>query len=345
LSTQKQPGTIYFVEEKDLLGFPTPNYVKIGLVKENEKGRSSIDRRDEHQTGNPRPLIVVDSLETNANVSTLETMIHQALAMFRHRGEWFVKPNGKLKPFLEKANSLENIVQTKIDNLISIDEFSDIEDSGIEIDPSEEIINLHKELTCINEQIKTLDEEKKIIELTFRNFGGAKAKEIDGICSYKYKKGSQRLLTKRFQEDHPELFEKYSRDSITSNFTIKKQPTFIKKKLRSELEENLKLQVNNGNYEVIENNDETKTLHHQWLSIMVAKQPLEIKKESLITELKLECGENKGIKNICSWSRKKSKKLSKSDLKNLKQDFLEKYLETTKDSFSFVVNPFRPYTF
>ena len=75
------------------------------------------------------------------------------------------------------------------------------------------------------------------------------------------------------------------------------------------------------------------------------EQPLEIKKENLITELKLECGENKGIKNICSWSRKKSKKLSKSDLKDLKLDFLEKYLETTKDSFSFVVNPFRPYTF
>ena len=102
---------------------------------------------------------------------------------------------------------------------------------------------------------------------------------------------------------------KISRDSITSNFTIKKQPTFIKKKLRSELEENLKLQVNNGNYEVIENNDETKILHHQWLSIMVAKQPLEIKKENLITELKLECGENKGIKNICSWSRKKVQKI------------------------------------
>ena len=73
------------------------------------------------------------------------------------------KPNAKIKPFLEKANSLENIVQTKIDNLISIDEYSDIEDSGIEIDPSEEIINLHKELTCINEQIKTLDEEKRLL--------------------------------------------------------------------------------------------------------------------------------------------------------------------------------------
>ena len=87
------------------------------------------------------------------------------------------KTKWKIKTILRKSKFFENIVQTKIDNLISIDEYSDIEDSGIEIDP-EEIINLHKELTCINEQIKTLDEEK-IIELTFRNFGGAKAKEID----------------------------------------------------------------------------------------------------------------------------------------------------------------------
>ena len=41
---QTQPGTIYFVEERDLLGFPTPNYVS-GLVKENEKGRSSDDKK------------------------------------------------------------------------------------------------------------------------------------------------------------------------------------------------------------------------------------------------------------------------------------------------------------
>ena len=345
MSNPQQPGTIYFVEEKDLLDFPTPNYVKIGLVKENERGRSSIDRRDEHQTGNPRPLIVVKSLETDSNVSTLETMIHQALAMFRHRGEWFVKPNGQLKPFLEKANSLEQIVQTKVEDLISIEKYSQIEDSGIEINPSEEAINLHKELLYLNDQIKILDEEKKIIELTFRNFGGAKAKEIDGICSYKYKKGSQRLATKRFKEDHPELFDRYSKNSITSNFTIKKQPTFKKKKLRNELEESLKFQENNGNYDVIENNDETKTLHHQWLSIIVTKQPLEIRKDNLITQLKILCGDNKGIKDICSWSRKNSKKLSKSDLRDFKQNFLENYLETTKDSFSFVVNPFRPYKF
>ena len=75
MSNQKKPGTIYFVEERDLLGFTTPNYVKIGLVKDNEKGRSSDDRKDEHQTGNPRSLVVVHSINTESNVSLLETMI------------------------------------------------------------------------------------------------------------------------------------------------------------------------------------------------------------------------------------------------------------------------------
>ena len=140
---QTQPGTIYFVEERDLLGFPTPNYVKIGLVKENEKGRSSDDRKDEHQTGNPRPLVVVDSIDTEANVSTLETMIHQSLAMHRHRGEWFVKPNGELKLFLEKAKNLNNIVFNKVEKSIKIDVFSKKEDNGIEIDATKEINEIH----------------------------------------------------------------------------------------------------------------------------------------------------------------------------------------------------------
>ena len=45
-SISKNKGVIYFVEEKDLLGYSTPNYVKIGLVKDNQIGRSAEDRKD-----------------------------------------------------------------------------------------------------------------------------------------------------------------------------------------------------------------------------------------------------------------------------------------------------------
>ncbi len=43
-SKLNNPGIIYFVQEKDLLGYSTPNYVKIGLVKDNEIGRSGEDK-------------------------------------------------------------------------------------------------------------------------------------------------------------------------------------------------------------------------------------------------------------------------------------------------------------
>ncbi len=36
-------GFIYFMTERDLFGYPCGPYVKIGLVKGNEEGRSSFD--------------------------------------------------------------------------------------------------------------------------------------------------------------------------------------------------------------------------------------------------------------------------------------------------------------
>ena len=345
MSTQKKPGTIYFVEERDLLGFTTPNYVKIGLVKDNEKGRSSDDRKDEHQTGNPRSLIVVDSINTESNVSLLETMIHQSLSMHRHRGEWFVKPNRDLKPFINKANNLNKIACSKVNKLIKLDKFSKEEDNGKEIEATKEILNIHNELINILLELKRLDEEKKIIELTLRNLTGITSKNIDGICGYKFKKGSSRFDNKKFEIDHPKLFKRFAKESINPNFNIKKQSIFKKRQKRIELENNIKMQKNNGHFENLENNQETKSLHHQWLYNHVLRQPLESKRDDLILDLKLICGPNYGIKDICSWSRKKFKKVSKSDLREFDNKFIEKYLHKCNDGFSFSVNPFRPYKF
>ena len=107
-------GFIYFMTERDFFGYPCGPYVKIGLVKGNDDGRSSFERRKEHQTGNPREIIVEAEVKTKAQVSTLESLIHQNLAIHRHRGEWFVKPNGELKPFIEKSNFINNQLENQI---------------------------------------------------------------------------------------------------------------------------------------------------------------------------------------------------------------------------------------
>ena len=111
------------------------------------------------------------------------------------------------------------------------------------------------------------------------------------------------------------------------------------------MENNIKIQKYKSCFENIDNNQETKDLHHKWLSIHVKKQPLEIQRDELIVDMKLRCGENYGIKDVCSWSRKKIKKVSKSDLKEFDNDFLDNYIHKSQDGFSFAVNPFRPYKF
>ena len=52
--------------ERDLFGYPCGPYVKIGLVKGNDDGRSSFERRKEHQTGNPRRIVVEEEVKTFA---------------------------------------------------------------------------------------------------------------------------------------------------------------------------------------------------------------------------------------------------------------------------------------
>ena len=68
-------GFIYFMTERDFFGYPCGPYVKIGLVKGNDDGRSSFERRREHQTGNPREIIVEAEVKTYAQVSTLEALL------------------------------------------------------------------------------------------------------------------------------------------------------------------------------------------------------------------------------------------------------------------------------
>ena len=58
---------IYFMTERDLFGYPYCPYVRL-TVKGNDDGRSSFERRKEHQTGNPREIIG-NKVKTYAQVS------------------------------------------------------------------------------------------------------------------------------------------------------------------------------------------------------------------------------------------------------------------------------------
>ena len=344
-SKLNNPGIIYFVQEKDLLGYSTPNYVKIGLVKDNEIGRSGEDRKDEHQTGNPRPLYIAHSITTKASVSKLESLIHQKLSLHRHRGEWFVKPNGEIDPFIKESNLINEQLQDQLKNDLKIEELNSQVSSGEITKPSSEAQDIHNELLRVIKEKKEIETQKKIIELKLRILSGSSNNSIEGVFQWIFKKESQRFDARNFEKENPELFEKYSKESQNSIFRIQKTNTKNNKELIDELQNKLSLLISSENIKEVERSTEAEDLHREWLSSISHQQPLDLKKENLINRLKILCGEDSGIKNICSWKRSSIKKIKKTDLIDLDKDFVNKYLVKVNSSCSTVVNTFRAYKF
>ena len=109
--------------ERDFFGYPCGPYVKIGLVKGNDDGRSSFERRKEHQTGNPREIIVEAEVKTYAQVSTLESLVHQRLAKYRIHGEWFNYGGDGIQPYVDLTKTINEDLEGQIkDNLFVITE-------------------------------------------------------------------------------------------------------------------------------------------------------------------------------------------------------------------------------
>ena len=59
------PGQLYFINEQDIQTGMRSNYYKIGIVRDADD-RDSKNRLLEHQTGNPRKLCIVESLNMPA---------------------------------------------------------------------------------------------------------------------------------------------------------------------------------------------------------------------------------------------------------------------------------------
>ena len=74
-------GEIYFIREQ--VGGEYTEFTKIGKVAE-KPGRSSLDRAKEHQTGNPRPLVPIEVVQT-VFVSEVENTLHREFAPKRIR--------------------------------------------------------------------------------------------------------------------------------------------------------------------------------------------------------------------------------------------------------------------
>lgn len=75
------PGELYFINDRDHFIGESTNFYKIGIVRQGES-RGSSQRLKEHQTGNPRPLILSHVVKTDV-VERVETLMHKMFAKNR----------------------------------------------------------------------------------------------------------------------------------------------------------------------------------------------------------------------------------------------------------------------
>ena len=333
--------------ERDLFGYPCGPYVKIGLVKGNEDGRSSFERRKEHQTGNPREIIVEAEVKTHAQVSTLESLIHQRLAKYRIHGEWFNYGEEGIRPYVELTREINKDLEDQINDNLLINQYAIIEDNGEELKPTSEAQDIHHELIKTKEQIIKFKNEKELSNLKLRSFDKKFFRDIEGICFYEKIKPQEKFDKVNFEKDHPKIFEELSVEVINPNFTIKKDLKNKKSKEFKKLEELISSQtlLDEDLSKSINRNKDLVNLHTQWLDAHVKLQPFELKKKEFENKLKVMVGEKQGIKDICSWKRKKTKKITKSALLKYDSALASSYISLGEEQMRFRINDYRPYHF
>ena len=150
------PGTLYIDREQDVLTQEWGPYIKIGIVR-NDK--DAIERNKEHQTGNPKEIKLVYSINSPL-VEDLETQLHHNFAKDRILGEWFLIDDEKMNKLVipkaeyivKEQNKYLNYFEARAKRKLEIS-------SGTIRQPSSNEIKLHSKVI----------EAKKILILLMQN--------------------------------------------------------------------------------------------------------------------------------------------------------------------------------
>lgn len=347
MATSNRPGTLYFMTEEDLFGDPIGAYVKIGLVRDNEAGRSSMDRKREHQTGNPRALVLSHSIDTSASISALEAAVHQALAMHRVTGEWFRLRSDGLDPFISCAERIRQELESQVQVLQQLEELSSQPDCGEEGKSTSEASDIHAELIQTTSELQELEDQQLLVRIRLQTVGGETPVSIEGVCEHRISMSSPRFDSPRFRKEYPEIVEEIGRSSLSPTFKHKKQPRRAPNERLITLKQLLHAQQIQESLEIssISRDRISEQLHHEWLEFHSQILPIKMRQDRLKRNLMLLTGEHSGIEGLCSWTRKQEKKITASDLQERYAQILSDFMVPGNSNRSFAVNDFRPYRF
>lgn len=339
-------GTLYFITERDPFDDAQTSFVKIGLVRDNGTGRSSDDRLLEHQTGNPRQLVVAGSIATVASVSAFETAVHQRLAPHRVNGEWFRIPSEGITRFIDEATHVKQDIERVTTGSSTISNLCAGADSGMEKPSCRDSEELHDAAIRLSSRIQEIKQLQQMIKLQLQCLGGSEAADIEGICHHQLTKCSERFDGTGFRNAHPALFEELAREDIGEVFRMRGMQRNTRNEERKKLEGICGGQSRGSDGPVLlGRSSEAEKLHAQWIDLLCELQPLTFHLRVHENRLKLICGADAGIEGICSWKRAARKTITRALVAEHQPELVDEFMATSAPRWSFRVNAWRPYRF
>jgi hypothetical protein len=317
-------GHLYFIGEQDIRSGLASNYYKIGIVRESDE-RDTKNRLLEHQTGNPRKLVIVETLSIPA-VEAVETTLHYLFARNRVMGEWMSFTPTELEQAIEKAKDLANEVEINLKDFARADELKSIKSNGLLLESTDLAEKLYSEALKFKEIISRCDE---VIDMYKQYLYQAIEKGVDigNKAELQAKVGAKKFDEKLFMTSYPDLYDKYSvmSLSIKGAFRLKQSKNIKFDNSVIELDRVELISDFMGRLKGADHSLETGFyLHDKHLAVLETKKFAEWKNDIALTKLKVLIDQAEGIEGICTWKREEKEVVS-LDKKKLQIDHPDEY--------------------
>ena len=335
-------GQLYFFTEQDIkTGQRTCNY-KIGIVREAD-GRDSKDRLLEHQTGNPRKLVVEAVLDKVPAVEYVETNLHHLFARNRIMGEWMEFTPAELQIAIAKASELKAEMEANLPDYKKAEELKKVISNGIKIAPTHDSQYWFEEILTFKEIIETC----KVALAKYDDYLYVAIEQgvsAPGVAKVQKRAGAKKFDEGMLKANYPALYEKYSSTTseIKGSFRLASSENFVPdiSSLTSE-----QVMLVTDFVELLENADPSLdtgfVLHEKHLAVLEVLQYAEYRKDIADAKLRVLTGDNEGIEGICTWKREEkfTTILDKKELQKKHPDEFNSCIVEGKATEALIVDP------
>lgn len=295
-------GHLYFINELDIKTGQKSEYYKVGIVKESAH-RDSQNRLLEHQTGNPRKLYVVETIQTPA-VEYVESTLHYLFASNRVMGEWMRFSDDELSMAIDKAKEMSSTIANTLQDIEESERLKKIVSNGLFLpasDLAEEMCReYHTHKKVIDYCTEAINLYKAYVEQTMEL--GTTA---PGVATKITRAGGLTFNINLFKDKYPNLYATYSKSltRVSGNFRVRPRDVEVPKPdVVTNLVKLLQTNVNSI--------DVAFELHEKHLAVLEVREHAKYGKFLAEVKLRALTGGNNGIETVTLWQRTERQVLS-----------------------------------